>query len=169
MNLDDVFQQLFRDEDEERPNKVTLYIGDAIKKARQEHGFSQEELAKKIYLRRATLSNIENGNSEPNASNLIMLAHVLEKPVAYFLPDYLYERRQEENLSPLESELLFHFRKIRDESLMRVAVQQVKQLGDFDPTELVVNLVDIIDSKIERYDEITQNIQKHKKLRSKNI
>ena len=42
-----------------RPNKFTLYIGKQIKEAREEAGLSQEKLAKKLYLRRPTLSDIE--------------------------------------------------------------------------------------------------------------
>ena len=61
-----------------RPNKFTLYIGKQIKEAREEAGLSQEKLAKKLYLRRPTLSDIENGKVEVDASTLGLLYYYLK-------------------------------------------------------------------------------------------
>jgi len=56
--------------------------GGKIRDARLEVGSSQEELAEKVYLRRPTLSDIENGKSEPNASTLGLFAFYLKKPLS---------------------------------------------------------------------------------------
>ena len=39
-----------------------LELGDTVKKLRKERGFTQEMLAKKANISRATLSKLENGN-----------------------------------------------------------------------------------------------------------
>jgi transcriptional regulator with XRE-family HTH domain len=57
-----------------------------LKVARLEPGFNQEDLAEKIYMRRPTLTDIENGKSEPSASSLGLLTFHLNKPLSYFYP-----------------------------------------------------------------------------------
>jgi transcriptional regulator with XRE-family HTH domain len=150
-------------ENKNRPNKITLYIGEAVRKAREEKGLSQAKLAKTIYLRRATLSDIENGKTEPDASTLMLLGHTLEKPVAYFLPDYLYIKQKHEDLSPLESELIMQFRNIWDDHLRRLAIKQVKVLSDFEPEEMLVDSIGLIAGKFELDDNVIELINKRKK------
>lgn len=65
-------------------------MGEQIRKARMELGCSPEELAEKIYMRRPTLSDIENGKSEPNPGTLGFLTYHLKKPLSYFYPPPLY-------------------------------------------------------------------------------
>jgi len=65
-------------------NRRSNYMGNQIRIARNEVGFIQEELAKKLYLRRPTLSNIENGKVEVDASTLDLLSYYLKKPLTYF-------------------------------------------------------------------------------------
>lgn len=45
-----------------------------IKRLREEAGFSQEELAEKIYVSRQTISNWENERSYPDIHNLLLLS-----------------------------------------------------------------------------------------------
>jgi transcriptional regulator with XRE-family HTH domain len=125
-----------------RPNRFTWYLGDAIKKAREEKGISQVDLAKLISSRRATLSDMENGKTEPDTITLADLAKYLEKPLSYFFPDYIYKEIKQEDLTPLEAELLIHYRQIWDENLKRVAIHQVKALAEFDPTQTLLDAVD---------------------------
>jgi len=74
-----------------RPNKFTRHLGDAIRKAREDKGVSQVDLANLINIRRATLSDMENGKTEPDAFTLADLAHKLEKPLSYFFPSFVYK------------------------------------------------------------------------------
>ena len=150
---------------EPRPNKFTIYLGEAVRKAREEMGMSQEQLAKAIYLRRATLSDIENGKTEPDAGTLSMLAHVLDKHIGYFYPWSLYKELRQEELSPLENELILHFRDIFDEHLQKVAVNQVRDLAKFDPTKTLWDAVDLTIIKKERDAHITEFIGSKKKKR----
>ena len=118
---------------EPRPNKFTIFLGNQIQKARMEAGLSQEELSKYIYKRRATVSDIENGKGEVDASTLALLAHILNKPLGYFYPPYLYQELKQEDLTPLENELLIHFRQIVDDTLQEVVIKQVKAMGEINP------------------------------------
>jgi len=145
---------------EPRPNKFTIYLGNQIQKARLEEGLSQEELSKYIYKRRATVSDIENGKGEVDASTLALLAHILNKPLGYFYPPYLYQELKQEDLSPLENELLIYFRQIADDSLRKAVIQQVKIIGEFDPKELVLNLAPEIAARLENEDELLEFLRK---------
>jgi transcriptional regulator with XRE-family HTH domain len=111
-----------------RPNKFTIFLGEQIKKAREEAGLSQQELADIIYKRRATVSDVEKGKGEVDASMLAFLAHFLNKPLGYFYPRYLYQEIKQEDLDQLENELLIYFRQISNNKLKRIAINQVKTL-----------------------------------------
>ena len=80
----DKFLDFFSDR-EQRPNKFTRYMGDAVRRAREEAGISQKDLAEKIFRRQATLSDIENGKVEVETSTLSLLSYYLKKPLGYFL------------------------------------------------------------------------------------
>ena len=99
------------------PNQYTKAMGELIKKAREEAGFSQEQLAEKIFRKRLAVSEMENGKVEISAWTLLFLAQSLNKPVSYFFPAQLKNEIQPENLTELELELLIHFRNIWDEHL----------------------------------------------------
>jgi transcriptional regulator with XRE-family HTH domain len=148
---------------EPRPNKFTIYLGNQIQKARLEAGLSQEELSNYIYKRRATVSDIENGKGEVDASTLALLAHILNKPFGYFYPSYLYQEIKQEDLLPLEIELLIQFRQIVDDTLKEVVIKQVKAIGEFDPEELVINLAPVIAETLEWKDEIIESLKKRSK------
>ena len=51
-------------------------IGKIIKTMRRENNFSQEELAKKVYLGRTTLSDYEREKTDINFDNLEKIANV---------------------------------------------------------------------------------------------
>jgi len=153
----------FLDYREPRPNKFTIYLGNQIQKARLEAGLSQEELSNYIYKRRATVSDIENGKGEVDASTLALLAHILNKPLGYFYPPYLYQELKQEDLSPLENELLIYFRQIVDNSLQEAVIKQVKVIGDLDLKELVLNLTSEIAARIENDEEIREFFDKQSK------
>jgi transcriptional regulator with XRE-family HTH domain len=147
-----------------RPNKFTHYLGEAIRKAREEKGISQVYLAELISTRRATLSYMENGKTEPDTITLADLAKHLEKPLSYFFPPFIYNEIKQEDLTPLESELLIHYRQIWDEHLQRVAINQVKALSKFDPIEMLRDNLDLAKSEKELDDDLQKLYKKrHKK------
>nr|MBT3133248.1 helix-turn-helix domain-containing protein [Streptococcus vestibularis] len=51
-----------------------MNLSKQIKKYRDREGFSQEDLAEKIYVSRQTISNWENKRSYPDIHNLLLLS-----------------------------------------------------------------------------------------------
>jgi transcriptional regulator with XRE-family HTH domain len=105
------------------PNKFTIGMGKLIRHAREENGLSQAELAKQVYRRQASVSDIENGKMQPDAETLLYLSLVLNKPVSYFFPGPYGERVRLENIDPLEQELLMQAHRLDDEDLKRLIAQ----------------------------------------------
>jgi transcriptional regulator with XRE-family HTH domain len=60
-------------------------IGRKLQKAREEAGYSQEELAKKLGCAQASLSNYELGKRRLYLADLQRIGQLLGKPVTYFL------------------------------------------------------------------------------------
>jgi transcriptional regulator with XRE-family HTH domain len=138
-------------------------LGEQIKKAREETKLSQKDLAELIHKRQATISDIENGKGEVDASTLALLAHVLNKPLGYFYPPYLYKEIKQESLTPLENELLIHFRYVWDDHLQDVAIGQVKVLSEFNPIETLRDAIDLAKSEKEIDDELQKMIERRVK------
>lgn len=105
------------------PNKFTLKMGELIRKAREETGFSQRELAERIYRRQAALSDMENGKMEPNASTLVYLAFNLNKPVSYFFPKPYNPVNNLEDLTDLEKEILLFTKQLEKSDQIRILAQ----------------------------------------------
>jgi transcriptional regulator with XRE-family HTH domain len=60
-------------------------IAKNIKKQRVSSGMTQEELAKRLYVTRQTISNYENGKSNPDIETLRQMAQVLDTDMELFL------------------------------------------------------------------------------------
>lgn len=148
---------------EPHPNKFTMFLGEQIKKARIEQGLSQEELAKLTYIRRPTISDIETGKGQVNADLLALLAHVLDKPLGYFYPEYAYVELKQEDLSPLENELILNFKKIMGGNLQKLAVDIVRVFGNYDPQDLVIELGPYISEKMKRDKAVIERHNKKEK------
>jgi len=159
----DKIYEWFGDDKDTRPNKFTIYMGEQIRKAREELGISQDELARKIYKRRATLSDIENGKSEPDAGTLAILAHSLKKSLSYFYPRYLYQDIKQEELTALQFELIKHFDDIWGDDLKKTAVNQIRALAKFDPVAILWDAVDITVEEKQREAQLTEFMEKNKK------
>ena len=117
------------------PNKLSVAMGKLIKHAREEKGMSQAELAEKIYKRRPSMSEIENGKMYPDVQDLILLSYYLDKPLVYFIPDFAYRKTELSNLTEDETELLIQFRKIHNAGQRRIAIGQLRVLVETDIRE----------------------------------
>ena len=62
-------------------------IGGKLRIARKSLGYTQEELANEAGLTRDAILSIENGSRNVKVDELCKLAHVLERPITYFLTD----------------------------------------------------------------------------------
>src|SRR5438874_1690551 len=59
----------------------TSELGSAVKRRREERGFSLRDLADQTGVSASTLSRIENGTGKPDADNIARLASWLEMPI----------------------------------------------------------------------------------------
>lgn len=107
----------------EIPNKFTLAMGKLVREARQEANITQGELAKRAFMRQATVSDIENGKREATSSDVVYLSGALEKPIGYFYPLFSKYNDDSGKLTELEQELLLHARKLTDDDLRKIIVQ----------------------------------------------
>ncbi len=94
------------------PNEFTVEIGKLIRKAREDIGYSQVELAKKINRRPATISDIENGKSEIGILTLILFAIELKRSVSYFFPEIYFKNQIVDLKTPFEHEANQYIRDI---------------------------------------------------------
>jgi transcriptional regulator with XRE-family HTH domain len=110
------------------PNTFTVYLGEQLRKAREEAGLSQVELAKKTYRRRPSISDMENGKMMPDIATVTMFAAVLDKPILYFIHrKYLTGIDQNPELTNLEKEMLAQFRHLNEEEQGR-AISQLRAM-----------------------------------------
>jgi transcriptional regulator with XRE-family HTH domain len=158
----EALRRLISDKDP-TPNKFTIRMGELIRVAREEKGISQSELAKRVYRRQGTISDWENGKTEVGTGALILLAAVLDKPITYFFQKPILINLVNEKQTALEEELLLHFRRIWDDELQKVAINQIKILGEFDPEEMIINSLDIIAERIEMKEELKSTLEKSNK------
>jgi transcriptional regulator with XRE-family HTH domain len=98
-------------------------MGKRIRRARDDAGMSQEEFAKAINRRQASVSDIENGKMEVTAGTLAKMAIVLKKPISYFFADWIIQRVGQEDLSAEEEELLSFARKLPVSDLRSITIQ----------------------------------------------
>jgi transcriptional regulator with XRE-family HTH domain len=148
---------------EPTPNKFTISMGKLIRIAREDANLSQKELADKIYRRQATLSDLETGKSEVGTVTLILLSAALNKPITYFFPPFVYQELKPEKFTPLEHELLDSFREIWSDHLREVAIDLVKVIANFDPTDLITDKIDAIIAIDERDEELKAFLERKRK------
>ena len=152
-----------------RPNKFTRYMGERIRTAREEAGFSQEKLASLVFIRRATLSDIENGKTEVNTSELSLLSYYLRKPHAYFYPKPLYEELVRNDMDELSLEMQMQFEQIDGDELKRLAINIIKAFAKFDPKDMVKRLAPEFAAMVAHEMEIDREVEEelHEKRRKK--
>ncbi|MCH8093413.1 MAG: helix-turn-helix domain-containing protein [Chloroflexi bacterium] len=117
--------------DESFPDALTRDMGKRIRRARDDSGMTQAELAEQISRRQASVSDMENGKMDISAGTLARMANALDKPMTYFFPTWLSDILQPEKLSPEESELLSLAQKLSTEDL-RSFIIQVRALVERD-------------------------------------
>ncbi len=61
------------------------YIGDRIKKIREQKGMSQKTLGLMLGLSDKAISSYESGRTTPSLETLIKISKELKKPISYFI------------------------------------------------------------------------------------
>lgn len=105
------------------PNRLTIGMGKLIRQAREESGLTQAEVARRIYRRQASLSNIENGLMEASASTLVYLSGALDKPITYFFPKGIMRDLEPEPRTPELSELMIQASRLSPEDVIGFTAQ----------------------------------------------
>jgi transcriptional regulator with XRE-family HTH domain len=111
------------------PTPFTEAIGQRIRKAREERGLSQMQLAERIERRQAAVSDMENGRMQPDATTLVVMAQVLEKPVTYFFPPPWGPRVARGDLTYDEQALLLEFRRLESDEYRQIAIALLNALA----------------------------------------
>ena len=69
-------------------NVLRRKVGERIKQARTEDGFTQEDIATRLGRSISWLSFIERGTNMPNLLDLISISRVLGRPLDFFVSDW---------------------------------------------------------------------------------
>ena len=116
------------------PNRLSIGIGQAIRECREEAGMSQTELAERVYKRRASISDIENGKMYPDIETLTYISRVFQKPMMYFIPERYRRDLDTGEITVEDRELLMVFHRLT-ESRKIIALEQMKALSGWDLEE----------------------------------
>lgn len=82
-----------------------MEIGKHLKEHRHNLGFSQDELAEKVYVSRQTISNWENDKSYPDVESLVLLSEIFDVSVDILIKgdiEKMKERINEDNRRKFE-------------------------------------------------------------------
>lgn len=112
------------------PTAFTEAVGQRIREAREERDLSQVQLANRIDRRQAAVSEMENGNMQPDATTLVVMAEVLEKPVTYFFPPPWGPRVARGDLTYDEQALLLEFRRLQTEEHQQLAIALLNTMAN---------------------------------------
>lgn len=85
-----------------------MNLGKQIKEYRQEYGYSQEELAHKIYVSRQTISNWETDKSYPDIQNILLLSAVFDVSLDEFVQGDLEMIKQKLSKNQKNTEMNKH-------------------------------------------------------------
>jgi transcriptional regulator with XRE-family HTH domain len=114
-----------------KKNEVTkwdMFIGEKIRKAREDKGWTQKQLADAIYKSQGNISDYERGKLQVNAVDLMGIAHVLEKPITFFSPPGVCGIPLNE-LTDREKELVHYAAELPDE-LFELLLDQAKRFAE---------------------------------------
>lgn len=123
-------------------NQIAIYIREHIRRARDERGISQADLAQALGKTNVSVSDIERGKVGVSAVNLILIAKKLGRDVNYFVGRPYRVRVPKDELSPEETQLLYDFRRMDNFELQGTVRYLVARLADFSQKGDFKRLVD---------------------------
>ena len=75
--------------------KSTQNLPQRLKELRNQHHYSQEELAEKLNVTRQAISRWENGKAVPDIDNLLFLSELYDVPLDYLLGEELTHEEEQ--------------------------------------------------------------------------
>lgn len=129
MQYDDIFFS------ETLPSPFSIEVGKRINQARIDAGMSQAALAEAISRSRPAISQMENGKMEPDASTLMRLALVLNKPISFFFPRHLTSKTMPDEKRYLDQEevsLIDFYQKIIAPEFRALMLAQMQLAARYD-------------------------------------
>jgi transcriptional regulator with XRE-family HTH domain len=112
--------------------QIKIHIAQTIKSARQQKGFTQQDLGERIGRTSESLSNIERAKSIPSVETLIALSTALELPVSAFFPDFEQSSETSPKRMRMEAEASGIIHNLSDRTL-ETAIEQLKALAKISP------------------------------------
>lgn len=106
-------------------SKWDAWIGEKIRQARKEKGWSQSQLAEAVYKSQNNISDYERGRLEISVVDLMFIALALEKPITFFVPPKV-RGATADDLNDKEKELIHYAADIPDE-LFELLLDQAKK------------------------------------------
>ncbi|MDO4571527.1 MAG: XRE family transcriptional regulator [Planctomycetia bacterium] len=137
---------------------MAVFNSTILRLAREQHGLSQSELARRLSVQQAVLSKYENGIAEPSESVLAELSNQLGYPVAFFMQD----------AEDVPSGLIFHRKRQSLSASLRTKIEAEVKLRVMDVLFLYGKLghrSDIISREGRTPEETAQCLRKQWKVR----
>ena len=102
-----------------------MNMGERIKELRIAKGYTQEELGKKLGLKKAAIQKYENGDVENiKRSKIKLLADVLGVTPSYIMgweePNTTLKYQPREEITEDEKKLIFNYRKLSHDNQMKI-------------------------------------------------
>ena len=115
------FRSSRREEEKMKTEENT--IGSRIRKCRLAMGYSQEELAELLYMKKNTICKYEKNEHDIPATNIIALAKALNTT-----PNHLLLGETED--APWMEDVMLILANIKDPAMRRIALNQLKYIAD---------------------------------------
>jgi len=122
-------------------------LGSRIKKARNNKGYTQEELALKLEVDRSTVASWETGRRDPDTSTLFKIAKLCEVPIGWLFGDLDIKKIDLVDLLENEkTQITAGGRPLTPEE--RIKILEIVNLSDTDATISKKKVIDINDIKL---------------------
>lgn len=125
---------IFGSQDKEG-TKWDAWIGEKVREARQEKGWTQAQLAEAVYKSQGNISDLERGNVQIGAVDLMLIATNLEKPITFFYPPRSVMARPND-LNDKEKELM-HYIDDMSPDMFDLLLHQAKTYRDLTVTKKI--------------------------------
>lgn len=94
--------------------KWDRWIGERIRTAREEKGWTQSQLAEAMHKSQTNISDYERGRLQISVVDLLYIALALDKPLTFFTPPK-FNGATPNDLSPRQKEIIHHINQASDE------------------------------------------------------